>query len=337
VRRYLPLLLSALAISVVAAPLVAQASDPFLQVLTGEELDAAPAQKYARLTREEAIAALKARGAIFDEVPAEQATGVVAPIRLTSRLNGVFIHGTQSEQARARSPFEILDARLALTLHDFAGILARHGVDEIVHFSMFRPGLAGYSTLRPARPPGAKLLPAGNKKAPAKAAPRAPRPAAPHAPHAPAHGAQRPHATAAKAPPARRHAPAAPAPAPAAPPVASAAPAAGAPALHPPTPSAGQTTSRHPAGLAIDVGAFKKKDGTTLDIARHFAGKIGQQTCGEKVAEPATAEARELRAIVCEAAEARVFTFVLSPNFNRAHHDHLHMEIKAGAPWMLVH
>jgi hypothetical protein len=102
-------------------------------------------------------------------------------------------------------------------------------------------------------------------------------------------------------------------------------------------PAGGQTTARHPAGLAIDVGTLVKKSGERLVVARQFGGRIGAQTCGDKVPAPAAPEARELRAIVCEAAAARLFTFVLTPNYNAAHRDHFHMEIKGGAPWMLIH
>ncbi len=265
-------LLLGLALCLLLAPLPASASDPFLQPLSGEEIEAAPAQKYAKLSRDEAVAALKERGAIFDEIPAASAPGVLAPVRLTSRLGGVFFHDQERESARVRSPFEILDARLALVLVDFAEILQKHGIDEVVHMSMYRPGVRARTPSKKGAP---GLRPAARAAAPAKA---------------PAD-----------------------------------------------LPSEGQSTSRHPAGLAIDVGALVKKSGDRLVVARQFGGRIGSQTCGDKAPAPAVTEARELRSIVCEAAAARLFTFVLTPNYNAAHRDHFHMEIKAGAPWMLIH
>jgi hypothetical protein len=104
-----------------------------------------------------------------------------------------------------------------------------------------------------------------------------------------------------------------------------------------PAPSAGQATSRHPAGLAIDVAAFRKRDGTWLRVADQFYGRIGARTCGAGAPRPAYSDARELRSIVCEAADAKVFTYVLTPNYNAAHRDHFHLEVKGGVPWVLVH
>lgn len=268
-----------LALGVLLWPLLSEGSDPFLRVLTSDELAASPAQKYAAMSRDEAVAELKLRGAIFDEVPAEKAPGVTAPIRLTSRLNGVHIHGTEREAVAVRSPFEILDARLGLVLHDFGAILGKHGINEVVHFSMYRPGASHHGHALPSALP----------------APR------------------RPGAVAARTSKGQARSQGSPAP------------------------SAGQTTSRHPAGLAIDVAQLRKKDGTSLRVDKQFAGKIGQKTCGQGAPAPLSSEARELRAIVCEASDAGLFTFMLTPNYNRAHHDHFHLEIKAGAPWVLVH
>ena len=96
--------------------------------------------------------------------------------------------------------------------------------------------------------------------------------------------------------------------------------------------------TRHPAGLAIDVGqVHQKSTGRWLNVAAHFHGRIGDRTCGDRARVPDEADARELRALVCEASESGVFTYVLTPNFNAAHVDHFHMEIKPGVRWFLTH
>jgi hypothetical protein len=59
--------------------------------------------------------------------------------------------------------------------------------------------------------------------------------------------------------------------------------------------------TRHPAGLAIDVGLLRKRDGRW------------------------------------ESADLGVFTYVLTPDYNPAHADHFHMEIKPGVKWFLYH
>lgn len=95
--------------------------------------------------------------------------------------------------------------------------------------------------------------------------------------------------------------------------------------------------TRHPAGLAIDVGLIHKKDGRWISVARQFQGHIGDKTCGDGAHVPDSPDARELRSLVCESADLGVFTYVLTPDYNAAHADHFHMEIKPGVRWFLYH
>jgi hypothetical protein len=99
----------------------------------------------------------------------------------------------------------------------------------------------------------------------------------------------------------------------------------------------GKQATRHPGGLAIDAGSFVKKDGTILQVERDFHGHIGATTCGNGAGPvPATAESRELRAILCDAADARLFNVMLSPDYNWPHRNHFHLEVTAGAKWFIV-
>jgi hypothetical protein len=99
----------------------------------------------------------------------------------------------------------------------------------------------------------------------------------------------------------------------------------------------GKLGTRHPGVLAIDAGSFVKKDGTTLQVERDFHGRIGARTCGAGAGpEPATSQARELRQIVCDAADARLFNVILTPDYNWPHRNHFHLEVTAGATWFLV-
>jgi hypothetical protein len=96
--------------------------------------------------------------------------------------------------------------------------------------------------------------------------------------------------------------------------------------------------SRHPGGLAIDAGSFVKKDGRVLLVERDFHGRIGATTCGTGARpQPATPEALELRSIVCDAADARLFNVMLTPDYNWPHRNHFHLEVTAGAKWFIVH
>ncbi len=100
---------------------------------------------------------------------------------------------------------------------------------------------------------------------------------------------------------------------------------------------ADKVASRHSGGLAIDAASFTKKDGSKLDVEHDFHGHIGSATCGPGAGpSPATDEAVELRQIVCEAAEAKLFNVALTPDYNWAHRNHFHLEVTAGVAWSMV-
>jgi hypothetical protein len=95
---------------------------------------------------------------------------------------------------------------------------------------------------------------------------------------------------------------------------------------------------QHNGALALDAGRFVKKDGSTLDVLTDFHGKIGAQTCGEGAGpHPVTENAKELREILCTAVSEHLFNVVLTPDFNRPHRNHFHLEVMADVKWFLVH
>jgi hypothetical protein len=96
--------------------------------------------------------------------------------------------------------------------------------------------------------------------------------------------------------------------------------------------------SRHLGGLAIDAATFVKRDGHTLVVERDFHGRIGARTCGAGAAPVhPSPDAVELRRILCDAADARLFNVTLTPDYNRAHRNHFHLEVTAGVRWFIVH
>lgn len=123
-------------------------------------------------------------------------------------------------------------------------------------------------------------------------------------------------------------------------------------AWRPPPPSwpDGKLAIRHPGALAIDIARFGKalaegqlpKDRQWLNVKRDWSGAIGAPACGPGAASPRPtssaplAPAKELRSIVCEASEQRLFTSILTPNYNRAHENHFHLEITPDVAWHLV-
>ncbi|MGK3985023.1 extensin family protein [Sorangium sp. So ce136] len=475
-----PLACALLASVATLGPAPATAASPFLMTPEASIAEASPAYRYANMTDDEALAELDRRKILYLKV--DRAPGVRAPIRLTGRLNGVNFHSVLPPEQRVTSVFEILDARLALALDDFAAVLARHDIDEVVHYTMYRPnvpmpgregaddeGEHGHAIAQaagadsavrkestkpatsvslgekgeldgtskaPEEPPrrlkekgAAAAVPKGKgaaeavpkEKSAAEAVPKD-KGAAEAVPKDKGAAAAVPKEKgAAEAVPKEKVAGAAEAvpkekgAAAAVPKEKSAAPMTPGPrarataARSGPVKAAGKTGARragrrkpagstgataspvkrrgdvalrtdagqkprgnaalrtdagqkprgdvalrteapqkprgtwappgtrHPAGLAIDVGALKKRDGTWISVARHFHGRIGDKTCGEGAPQPELPEARELRSIVCEAADLGIFTYVLTPNFNAAHVDHYHMEIKPGVRWFLYH
>jgi hypothetical protein len=317
----------------------ARAASPYLEVPPAEVVDTSPAYRYANLTDEQAFAELDLRNVGYKRVA--PVGGVRAPIRLTGPLHGVRIHSSLPEAERAHSPFEILDARLALALDDFAALLERHDVDELVHYTMYRPNV-------PKEPPRLETSDhseAGTTRATGPAA----RELGKDPPRAKGgrelvgkrSAARKQKNATANEPKAPRKRGAAAAPRPGARPKGAAAKKP-ADANKPEERSAARGRwappgTRHPAGLAIDVAAVHKRDGRWLSVASHFQGRIGARTCGPGARTPQSAEARELWSIVCEAAELGLFTYVLTPNYDAAHADHFHMEIKPAVRWFLYH
>lgn len=108
----------------------------------------------------------------------------------------------------------------------------------------------------------------------------------------------------------------------------------------------GDEGRRHAGGLAVDIARFGKRlargegerDRAWLDVLHDFHGRIGAPVCGAGAAPPfpATREAREIRSIACEAADQHFFTAILTPNYDRAHRNHFHMEVTPDVRWYLV-
>jgi hypothetical protein len=224
---------------------VASAADPHLEVPPAAVAEHSRAYSYANLSDDRALEELARRG--LPHVRVDQAVpGVRTPVRLSGPLHGVLIHSSLPKEVRATTPFEILDARLALALDDFCEILANHDVVEVVHFTIYRPNDTG-------------------------------------------------------------------------------------------SPEKNGGLPRHPGGMAIDVGALRKRGGSFLTVLSDWPSAIGARTCGTGARKILGRKGRELMSILCEAADSRVFNVMLTPHFNRAHRDHVHLEIKADVKWVLVH
>jgi hypothetical protein len=201
------------------------------------------ATRYGALDRATCEAELGRRKIAFERVA--EARGVIAPVRLAGTIAGIDFHSMLPRAQRRTSPYEIYDCRLVLALDDWARVLARHDVVEVVHYSVYRP------------PPAKQVL-----RGPGR---------------------------------------------------------------------------RHSGALAIDAAIFRTRDGQTLNVEKDFHGRIGGKPCAPTAtSNTLPGAALELRKIVCEAADAQLFNVVLTPDYNRPHRNHFHLEVTAGVRWVLV-
>jgi len=96
--------------------------------------------------------------------------------------------------------------------------------------------------------------------------------------------------------------------------------------------------TRHNGALALDAARFIDKDGQALDVLKDFHGAIGAKTCGPGAGpSPATENATKIRDLLCEIVGMHLFNVVLTPNYNKPHKNHFHLEVTEGVKWFLVH
>jgi hypothetical protein len=95
---------------------------------------------------------------------------------------------------------------------------------------------------------------------------------------------------------------------------------------------------QHCGALAVDIASFKLADGSTWNVQRDFHGRIGAGTCGPSAFPPApTVASVGLHALVCDAAARGIFNVILTPNHNKEHFNHFHVEVTPNAEWMMIH
>jgi hypothetical protein len=102
---------------------------------------------------------------------------------------------------------------------------------------------------------------------------------------------------------------------------------------------AAKEAARHPGGLALDIRRFVKKSDDRavigdLVVERDWRPQKSVAPC--PVTEDLKGEQRELRQIFCEARDARIFTSMLSPNYDADHKNHFHLEIRPRVKWRIV-
>lgn len=77
------------------------------------------------------------------------------------------------------------------------------------------------------------------------------------------------------------------------------------------------TLSEHALGNAIDVSGFVLKSGARVNVKKHYV-KMGLA--------PRSPEERFLRALVTRLRSERTFGVMLTPDWDKRHHNHLHLD-----------
>lgn len=91
--------------------------------------------------------------------------------------------------------------------------------------------------------------------------------------------------------------------------------------------------SNHSWGRAVDVRYLVKEDGTTYDVndPGDFVAYGGTDTCGAGIAGQ-SGISLEMYNVVCDTHKKKVFSTILTPNYNDAHRNHFHMDIGKSGP-----
>jgi hypothetical protein len=90
--------------------------------------------------------------------------------------------------------------------------------------------------------------------------------------------------------------------------------------------------SSHARALSIDVARLKSTKYGTLDVKHDwYDRRRGMAPCQYH-----SRSSGVIRSLVCETAKNKLFAIILTPHFNRDHHDHLHVEIKANRNYVVL-
>ncbi len=89
-----------------------------------------------------------------------------------------------------------------------------------------------------------------------------------------------------------------------------------------------QRASKHSFGLAIDIHAFSGPELGSLRVAADYEQGLGDAV--DCLGQPLTQGGAALKILQCQLTRSGLFRLVLSPDYDDAHHDHFHLEVK---PW----
>ena len=93
--------------------------------------------------------------------------------------------------------------------------------------------------------------------------------------------------------------------------------------------------SGHARGMAIDIGRFHLANGDIIDVETSWNDRRrGVSPC--EGTDGDSANLRILRRLVCGSAEDQTFQIVLTPHFDNAHRNHVHLELRPDVDWTFL-
>ena len=93
--------------------------------------------------------------------------------------------------------------------------------------------------------------------------------------------------------------------------------------------------SGHASALAIDLARLELDNGAVVDVLADWEDRArGESPCPVRADEGSAS--RLLREAVCSAVDQGLFQVVLTPHHDRAHQNHVHLELRPGTSWTYV-
>jgi hypothetical protein len=88
--------------------------------------------------------------------------------------------------------------------------------------------------------------------------------------------------------------------------------------------------SQHRRALGIDIRWLTTEDGTVLDVLEDYDRKSNVAPCSYVASDD---KSKLLQDFACGLHKDKVFNVILTPNANKAHHNHFHFDISPNATW----
>lgn len=93
--------------------------------------------------------------------------------------------------------------------------------------------------------------------------------------------------------------------------------------------------SGHHYALALDISRLIKSNDEDYQVYRDWKDRRKNvKPC--EVKDTGSSKQKKLRTMICKAAKQQLYNWVITPHYNKAHHDHFHVELRDGEYGVLV-